>query len=88
MGGGHSSDITHLLEFHLIPMALAAGFVYGAIYLIVRLATRPGKSGGREPRNLSGLNRQQRQHEHAMQRQAAGALTALRRCKRLPQISM
>ncbi|MDQ3253033.1 MAG: hypothetical protein M3R15_03855 [Acidobacteriota bacterium] len=51
---------------HLIPMALAAGFIYGAIYLIVRLATRRGKSGGREPRNPSGLNRQQRRQERAM----------------------
>jgi len=57
MAGGHSSDFTHLLVSHLIPMALAAGFIYGAIYLIVRLATRRGKSGGREPRNLGGLNR-------------------------------
>lgn len=68
MAGGHSSDFTHLLVYYLIPMALAAGFIYGAIYLIVRLATRPGKSGGRELRNLGGLNRQQRRYERATER--------------------
>lgn len=68
MVGGHSSDFTHLLVYHLIPMALAAGFIYVAIYLIVRLATRPGKSGGRELRNLGGLNRQQRRQEWAIKR--------------------
>ena len=66
MAGGQSSDFTHLLMHHLIPMALAAGFIYGAIYLIVRLATRPGKSGGRKPRNLGVLNRQQRRQEWAI----------------------
>lgn len=64
----HSTDLAHLLVYHLVPMALAAGFIYGAIYLLVRLATRQGKRGNRKGRNLAGLNRQQRRHERVAKR--------------------
>ena len=68
LAGEHSSEFTHLLVYHGIPMVLVTVLFYGAIFLIVRLAARRDKPGDRERRNLGRLNRQQRRSERAMKR--------------------
>ena len=62
----HTNDFTHLLVYHLIPMALAAAVIFGAVYLIVRLSTRRGGTRKHRPGKVGGLNRQQRRQQRAM----------------------
>jgi hypothetical protein len=64
----HSSDLGHLVIYHLLPVAVGIVLVYGAIFLMVRLATRRGGKRERGPAEGDGLYRRRRRQERAKKR--------------------
>lgn len=54
----HSNDLTHLLWYHFIPLALAIVFLYAAIFLVIKLATRRAKTVSRKRQNIHATRHQ------------------------------
>lgn len=61
----HSSDLAHILVYHLGPLVLVAVLLYTAIFLLTRLARRSAKPGKRKLPKVAGLNRAQRREAWA-----------------------
>jgi len=61
----HSSDLIHILVYHLGPFVLVAVLLYTAIFLMTKLAKRSNKRGKRKLPKVTGLNRAQRREARA-----------------------
>ena len=56
----HSSDLVHILVYHLGPFVLVAVLLYTAIFLMTRLAKRSNRPGKRKGFKAGEVNRSQR----------------------------
>ena len=61
----HSSDLVHILVYHLGPFVLVAVLLYTAVFLMTKLVKRSNKPGKRKLPKVAGLNRAQRREARA-----------------------
>jgi len=56
----HTNEFSHLLWYHFIPLALVAVFLYLAIFLVIKLATRRGKTVSGKRQKIHATRHQHR----------------------------